>query len=70
MFLMSTICVLAEEEAVRNINSLLVDDASAEELCRELRRSEADLCQINDTNTAILYHKELINAKNAAGRVS
>jgi len=61
---------ISEEEAVRHINALLVEDGSPEELYRELRRAEADLGKINDTNSPIIYHGELTRTRNAAERVS
>lgn len=61
--------VLAEEEAVRNINSFLVDDGSSEDLCKELKRMEACLPKINE-NISVVYHRELVEMKKQAGRVS
>ena len=54
---------------VRNINALLIEDGSPEELYRELRRAEADLIKINDTNSPVIYHGELTRTRTAAGRV-
>ena len=57
------------EDAIRSINSLLVDDAESAELVRQLKRPEANLPPIED-RLPVVHHQELMEEKNKAERVS
>jgi len=60
--------ILIVENAIRNINSLLVEEAEPEELIRQLQRPEANLPPVDD-RLPVVHHRELIKEKNNVERV-
>ena len=58
----------AGDQAVSNINSLLVETASAEELVKELKKPEAGFPEVFDRFPEV-YHQELIKLRNENGQV-
>ncbi|XP_076802630.1 ras GTPase-activating-like protein IQGAP1 isoform X2 [Clavelina lepadiformis] len=55
------------DQAVSNINSLLVETASAEELVKELKKPEAGFPEVFDRFPEV-YHQELIKLRNENGQ--
>ena len=60
--------LVSVEDVIRNINTLLVEDASPEDLIRELKRPEGQLPPVQDC-LPVVHYGELKSIKNNANNV-